>query len=166
MRLFSTISAVVLTFSPFLVKMAVFCISEKYSFGNRNFEKLKLLEYFYPPSQHFFVVMAFNRFLVFHRKFALCQSGRMAHEPNLQPFQREGFVNNSTTTEDEARHEIKANSFWGSRFSRAFFDVKNFNPHAETSRKLLKEAYKYHKTLNYSKCQQRILNVEQSSFCP
>ena len=37
-RLFFTIFAVVLTFSPFSVKMAVFCISEKYSFDNRNFE--------------------------------------------------------------------------------------------------------------------------------
>ena len=37
-RQFFTIIAVVLTFSPFSVKMAVFCISEKYSFDSRNFE--------------------------------------------------------------------------------------------------------------------------------
>ena len=38
-RLSLTIFAVVLTFSPFSVKMAVFfCISEKYSFDNRNIE--------------------------------------------------------------------------------------------------------------------------------
>ena len=37
-RLFFTIFAVVLTFSPSSVKMAVFCISEKYSPDNRNFE--------------------------------------------------------------------------------------------------------------------------------
>ena len=49
-------------------------------------------------------------------------------EPKLQPLQGESFVNNSTTTEDEARLEIKANGLWGSRFSRAFFDVKIFNP--------------------------------------
>ena len=85
MRLFSTIFAAVLTFSPFSVKMAVFCISEKYSFDNRNFEKLKLPEYFYPPSQHFFVVKDFNRFFVFRRKVALCQSGRMAHTPRTVP---------------------------------------------------------------------------------
>ena len=29
-----------------------------------------------------------------------------------------------------------------------------------------KDAYKYHETLKNSKYQQRILNVEQSSFCP
>ena len=66
----------------------------------------------------------------------------------------------------EARLNIKANGLWGSRFSRAFFDVKIFNPHAKTSRKLHKDAYKYHETLKNSKYQQRILNVEQSSFCP
>ena len=87
-------------------------------------------------------------------------------EPKLQPLQGESFVNNSTTTEDEARLDIKAKGLWGSRFSRAFFDVKFFNPHAKTSRKLQKDAYKYHKTLKNSKYLQRILNVEQSSSCP
>ena len=38
-RLFSTRFAVVLLFSPFSVKMAVFRISDKYPFINRNFEK-------------------------------------------------------------------------------------------------------------------------------
>ena len=83
-------------------------------------------------------------------------------EPKLQPLQGESFVNNSTTTEDEARLDIKANGLWGSRFSRAFFDVKIFNPYAKTSRKLQKDAYKYHETLKNSKYQQRILNVEQN----
>ena len=87
-------------------------------------------------------------------------------EPKLQPLQGERFVNNSTTTEDEARLKFKANGLWGSRFSRAFFDLKIFNHHVKTSRKLHKDAYKYHETLNNSKYQQRILNLEQSSFCP
>ena len=87
-------------------------------------------------------------------------------EPKLQPLQGESFVNNLTTTEDEARLDIKANGLCGSRFSRAFFDVKFFNPHAKTLRKLHKDAYKCHETLKNSKYQQRILNVEQISFCP
>ena len=41
-------------------------------------------------------------------------------EPKLQPLQGESFVNDSTTTEDDARLDIKANGLWGSRFSRAF----------------------------------------------
>ena len=87
-------------------------------------------------------------------------------EPKLQPLQGESCVNNSTTTEHEARLDTKANGLLGSRFSRAFFDVKIFNPHAKTSRKLQKDAYEYHETLKNSNYQQRILNVEQSSFCP
>ena len=82
-RLFFTVFAVVLTFSTFSVKMAIFCISEKYSL-TIEILKLKFLEYFYPPS-HFFVVKAFYRFFVFRRKFALCQSGRMAHIPRTVP---------------------------------------------------------------------------------
>ena len=90
----------------------------------------------------------------------------VAIEPKLEALQGESFVSNSATTEDEARLNIKANGLWGSRFSRAFFDVKIINPHAKTSQKLHKDAYKYHETLKNSKYQQRILNVEQSSFCP
>ena len=87
-------------------------------------------------------------------------------EPKLQPLLGESFVNSSNTTEDEARLYIKANGLWCSRFSRAFFDLKIFNLHAKTSRKLHKNAYKYHETLKNSKYLQRIFNVEQSSFCP
>ena len=63
-------------------------------------------------------------------------------DPKLQSLQSESFVNNSTTTEVDARLDVKANGLWGSRFSRTFFDVKVFNPHAKTSRRLLKDAYK------------------------
>ena len=87
-------------------------------------------------------------------------------ELKFQPLQGESFVNNSTTTEDEARLDIKANGIWGSRFSRAFYDVKIVNPHVKTSRKLHKDAYKYNETLKDSRYHQRILKVEQSCFCP
>ena len=67
-------------------------------------------------------------------------------EPKFQALKGESFVNNSTTTEDEAQVDIKANGLCGSRFSRAFF-IKIFNPHAKTSQKLHKDAYNYHKLL-------------------
>ena len=72
-------------------------------------------------------------------------------EPKLQPLQGERFVNSSTTTDEDARLDVKANGLWGSRLSRIFFDVKVFNPHAKTSRRLLKDAYKYHESLKNSK---------------
>ena len=49
--------------------------------------------------------------------------------------------------------------------SRNFFDVKVFNPHTKTSRRLLKDAYKYHESLKTQNTN-RALQVEQSSFCP
>ena len=87
-------------------------------------------------------------------------------EPKLLSLQGVRFVNNSTTTDEDARLDVKANELWGSRFSRTFFDVKVFNPHAKISRRLLKDAYKYHESLKNSKYQQRVRQVEQRSFCP
>ena len=75
-------------------------------------------------------------------------------EPKHQSLQNESFVNNSTTTEGEARLDIQANGLWGSRSSRAFFDVKSFNRHVKTSRKLHEDVYNYHETLKNSKYQQ------------
>ena len=70
-------------------------------------------------------------------------------EPKIQPLKGKSFVNNSATTEDEARLDIKANGLWGSRFSRAFFDVK--------------DTYNYDETLKDSKYQLRILNSRVAS---
>ena len=41
-------------------------------------------------------------------------------EPKLQPLEGESFVHKTTTTEDEARLDVKANGFWDSRFCRTF----------------------------------------------
>ena len=87
-------------------------------------------------------------------------------EPKLQSLQGESFVNNSTTTDEDARQDVKVNGLWGSRFSRNFFDVKVCNPHWKFSRWLLKDDYNLHDTLKNSKHQQRVLQVKHSSFCP
>ena len=87
-------------------------------------------------------------------------------EPKLQSLQGERFVNNSTTTDEDARLDVKTNGLWGSRFSRTFFEFKIFNPHAKTSRRLLKDPYKYNKSLKNSQYQQIVPQVEKSSFCP
>ena len=41
-------------------------------------------------------------------------------EPKHQPLEGESFVHKTTTTEDEARLDIKANGLWDSRFCRTF----------------------------------------------
>ena len=53
-------------------------------------------------------------------------------EPCLQSLQDENFANRTNNAEDDARLDIKANGFFDSRFSRAFFDVKMFNPFAKS----------------------------------
>ena len=87
-------------------------------------------------------------------------------EPKFRSLQGESFVNNSTTTDEDAQLDVKANGLWGSRFNRTFFDVKVFKPHAKTSRRLLKDAYKNHNSQKHSKYQERVLQIEQDSFSP
>ena len=65
-------------------------------------------------------------------------------EPKLQPLEGESFDYKTTTTDDEARLDIKANGLWESRFRRTFFDVKIFNPLAKSCPKNINEAYTYH----------------------
>ena len=78
----------------------------------------------------------------------------------------ESFVHKTTTTEDEARLDIKANGLWDSRFCRTFFDVKIFNPLAKSCPKDINEAYKFHETQKKLKYESRIINVEKSTFNP
>ena len=92
--------------------------------------------------------------------------GPVLFDPRLQSLEGESFHNRTTTTEDDARLDIKANVLWGGRFSRTFFDVKIFNPHAKSCPKTISHAYKYHESVKTLKYQQRILDVEHSSFVP
>ena len=54
----------------------------------------------------------------------------------------------------------------GGQFSRTFFDVKIFNPHAKSCPKPISDAYKYPESVKTLKYQQTILDVEHSSFVP
>ena len=87
-------------------------------------------------------------------------------EPKLQPLEGETFDNKTTTTEDEARLDIKANGLWDTRFSRTLFDVKIFNPMAKSCPKDVNAAYKHHEALKKLKYKQRVIDVENSSFSP
>ena len=87
-------------------------------------------------------------------------------EPKLQSLQGTTSVKNSTTSDEYNQLDVKANGLWLSRFTRSFFDVKVFQANSKTSRTLLKDAYKYHESLENSKYQQGVLQVAQSSFCP
>ena len=85
-------------------------------------------------------------------------------EPKLQSLDREIFSSNSTTTDDDARLDIKANGLWGPLVNRTFFDVIIFNPHAKSCPKTIKDAYKYHESIKRNKYEERIRETEHSSF--
>ena len=68
-------------------------------------------------------------------------------EPKFQPLE-EFFDNKITTTEDEARLDIKENGLWETSINRTFFDVKIFNPQAKSCPRTIKEAYKLLKLKN------------------
>ena len=72
----------------------------------------------------------------------------------------------STTTDDDARLDIKATRLWESRFNKTYFDVKIFNPLAKSCPESSSEAYKYHESIIKNKYEQRITEVEKATFCP
>ena len=70
-----------------------------------------------------------------------------------------------TTTENDARLDIKANGLLGGRFSRTFFDVKILTPHAKSCPNTISDAYKHHECQNI-KIPTKNLDVEHNSFVP
>ena len=87
-------------------------------------------------------------------------------EPKLLPLDGETFQKKTTTTDDDARLDIKANGLWGTAFERTFFDVKVFNPMAKSCPKTIKDSYRYHEGFKLAKYEDRIKNVDHSEFVP
>ena len=56
-------------------------------------------------------------------------------EPDLQEITTETMTRRTANTEDGARVDIAANSFWGGRLERMFLDVRVFNPLAPSIRR-------------------------------
>ena len=87
-------------------------------------------------------------------------------EPTLQVLQGESLIHNITSTNENARLDIKANGLWRLRFNCCFFDMKIFNSRTNSCQKDSVEAYKYHESLKCLKYEQRILDAEKSNFVP
>ena len=68
-------------------------------------------------------------------------------ESHLQLWQGETFALNSTTTDNDARLDSQANGILDSRFNKAHFDAKIFNPLAKICPQSSSEAYKYHESI-------------------
>ena len=88
-------------------------------------------------------------------------------EPNLQPLEGESLQFATSNQEDNARADIRARGFWGSNRQCAFFDVKVFNPNAQSYRRSSLEAnYRREEKAKKRMYEERILKVEHGSFTP
>ena len=69
--------------------------------------------------------------------------------------------------EDDARVDIRAAGFWGCRHHRSFFDVRVFNPFAESNQSTCSAAtFRRHEAENRRAYEERIQEVERGSFTP
>ena len=88
-------------------------------------------------------------------------------EPHLQPITGEHLSGATVNIQEGARMDIAANGLWGSRYERTYFDVRIFNPHATSNRQTnLSACYRKHERVKKRAYEQRIQEIEQSSFTP
>ena len=88
-------------------------------------------------------------------------------EPSLQPLTGEALDMRTSIRGDEGRLDISARGFWGSRFERAFYDVRVFNPCAPSNRtQQIAATYRRHEQEKRRAYQQRVREVERASFTP
>ena len=88
-------------------------------------------------------------------------------EPHLQPLSGETMAHNSANVDNNSRLDVSAYGFWSGRFERAFFDVRVFNPCARSNRQAtLQSTYRRHEQEKKRQYDQRIRDVEHSTFTP
>ena len=81
-------------------------------------------------------------------------------EPRLQPLSNETLEGRSAIREENTRVDVAAHGFWGDGSQKAYFDIRVFNPCAQTYLTMEPQAVYLHqekeKRLQY---QQRICEV-------
>ena len=87
-------------------------------------------------------------------------------EPHLQPLTGEALNGASAITTDGARLDVAANGFWGGRHERAFFDVRVFNPLAQSNSQPISSCYRKHENIKKRAYEQRVREIEHGSFTP
>ena len=93
----------------------------------------------------------------------ICKDVRI--EPMLLPVTGEALPESANTT-DGARSDVSALGFW-QPLSRAFFDVKVFNPLAKTNWQMkIPDMYSHHEKLKKRAYNERILQIEKGTFTP
>ena len=88
-------------------------------------------------------------------------------EPDLQPVTPDQLDGASANSQDGARLDLSANGVWGGRYEKTFFDVRVFNPIAPSNRgQTPAAAYRKHEREKKRAYEQRVREVEHSSFTP
>ena len=88
-------------------------------------------------------------------------------EPHLQSLSGETLSHRSAITEDGARLDVAMYGFWGSRFEKAFLDVRVFNPSAQSNQHgSLASVYRRHEQEKKRQYEQRVQDVEHATFTP
>ena len=87
-------------------------------------------------------------------------------ESLLQPPSGGTLEGASANNAEGARLDVAANGFWGGRHERAFFDVRVFNPHAQSNNQPIRTCYRKHENFKKRAYEQRVREVEQGSFTP
>jgi hypothetical protein len=87
-------------------------------------------------------------------------------EPVLQPLSGENLRYKTSAREEDARVDVSARGFW-TRGSRAFLDVRVFNPIARSYKsKSLESAYRQNENEKKRRYSERVREVEHGSFTP
>ena len=90
----------------------------------------------------------------------------VAVEPVLQPLSGENLRFKTSAREEDARVDVSARGFW-TRGSRAFLDVRVFNPIARSYKsKSLESAYRQNENEKKRRYSERVREVEHGSFTP
>ena len=88
-------------------------------------------------------------------------------EPELQPLTGETLACATSNPSDGARLDIAVNGFRGDRYEKSFLDVRVFNSHAPSNNKTsINSCYQKHENEKKKAYEQRICEVEHSSFTP
>ena len=87
----------------------------------------------------------------------------VATEPPLQPLTGETLTARSANTNDNARLDIRARSFWNNS-QDAFFDVRVFYPNAPSN--CSTDAYRRHEQAKKREYGQRFREVQRGAFTP
>jgi hypothetical protein len=85
-------------------------------------------------------------------------------EPELQPLTGEQFNYRSTITTDEARLDIRSQGFWNSSQTKDYYDVKVFNPFADSYRnRPPQQVYSQMEQLKRRAYEERVREVEHGT---